>query len=74
MARRGRGDKSPAVPTTATGHRLQDTLELTWADGTTWRVTVPLEPCRNDLTLVATDLYDAVVGDDSIAVTCTVGG
>jgi hypothetical protein len=37
-------------------------------------VTVLLEPGRNDLTLVATDLYDAVVGADSIAVTCTVEG
>jgi len=54
--------------------RTEPSLELTWADGTTWRVTVLLEPGRNDLTLVATDLYDAVVGADSIAVTCTVEG
>jgi hypothetical protein len=49
-------------------------LDLTWVDASTWRVTVPLEQGVNDLTLVATDLGGEVVGSDTIALTCTVGG
>ena len=51
-----------------------DPLEITWLDGTTWRVVVPLEAGPNELTLVATDLQGEVVGADSIVVTSTTGG
>jgi hypothetical protein len=48
-------------------------LELTWADGTHWAMTVPLEPGANALTLVATDHQGAIVGTDTIVVTSTAG-
>ena len=46
-------------------------LELTWLDEQRWRVTVPLASGANDVTLVATDLWGAVVGNDAIVVTST---
>ncbi len=46
-----------------------DPLDLTWLDGQTWQVTVPLEEGDNPLTLVATDLHGEIVGTDSIVVT-----
>jgi hypothetical protein len=50
-----------------------ESLEVTWVDDLTWQVIVPLQAGPNDLTLVATDLQDAVVGTDSIVVTSTAG-
>ncbi|MFZ5480782.1 MAG: lamin tail domain-containing protein, partial [Myxococcota bacterium] len=44
-------------------------LAVTWLDDATWRVTVPLDPGTNDVTLVAGDLHGEVVGTDTITVT-----
>ena len=46
-------------------------LTLTWLDGSTWQVNVPLQPGANDVTLLAMDLEGAVVGTDSVVVTAT---
>ena len=51
----------------------EDPLALTWTDELTWQVTVPLEDGDNELVLVATDLWGAVVGTDSVVVTATGG-
>nr|MBC8424434.1 CotH kinase family protein [bacterium] len=46
-------------------------LDVTWVDGSTWQVTLPLEPGANEVSLVATDYRGAVVGRDTIIVTST---
>ena len=48
-------------------------LDLTWLDGRTWQVSVPLDDGPNEITLAATDLQGEVVGTDSIVVTSTAG-
>lgn len=50
-----------------------EALELTWLDEGTWSVRVPLEDGPNTVTLVATDLHGAVVGEDTVVVTSTGG-
>lgn len=47
-------------------------LEVTWTDETSWRVTVPLGPGPNELTLTALDYEGNPTGTDSITVTSTV--
>ncbi len=44
-------------------------LDLTWLDGQTWQLSLPLERGENALTLVARDLHGAMVGTDAIVVT-----
>jgi hypothetical protein len=48
-------------------------LDVTWVDGRTWQVVVPLSAGPNDVSLVATDLWGEVVGTDSVVVTSTTG-
>ncbi len=48
-------------------------LEIQWLDGSTWQVTVPLEPGPNTVTLVASDGQGEVVGADTVLVTSTAG-
>ena len=52
---------------------LPDALPLTWIDGTTWRVTIPVAPGTNTVTLTAFDHSGALVGTASIVVTGTGG-
>ena len=59
------------VPPQVTLDGAVDPLELTWIDDQSWQVIVPLDAGPNALTLVATDLWGAVVGTDSIVVTST---
>ncbi len=46
-------------------------LETTWTGTASWRVAVPLAAGPNTITLEALDFSGAVVGSDSITVTCT---
>jgi hypothetical protein len=46
-------------------------LVLTWLDGTTWQITVPLGAGATTIQLEATTIQSAVVGTDSIAITNT---
>lgn len=46
-----------------------DPLPVTWLDGDSWQVTVPLAPGFNGIDLTATDLAGDPVGADAIGVT-----
>jgi len=46
-----------------------EALDVTWLDGTTWQVTVPLVTGDNAIELEATSLGGALVGSDSVGVT-----
>jgi Concanavalin A-like lectin/glucanases superfamily/Lamin Tail Domain/CotH kinase protein len=45
------------------------TLPVTWLDGDSWRIPVPVAPGANSVTLTAYDHQGALVGTDTISVT-----
>ena len=45
------------------------TLPVTWLDGDSWRITIPVAPGSNNVTISAYDHQGALVGSDTINVT-----
>lgn len=48
-----------------------ESLPLTWIDADTWRITIPVAPGTNTITLEAFDHQGALIGTDTITVTGT---